>query len=102
MSTIPTIYADEMNLTEEKLYRWSFCYLHGAAEFEYDPVGGVAPDLFLVNTPMPEAAGSYPVIIRGESAVAVLAVRHGTMCGRVALVSDTEALTHALDVEAWA
>jgi len=101
---IPTIYPDEMNLTEEKLYRWSFCYLHGEAEFEYDPENGAAPDLFLVNQPMPTEAGSYPVTVRGLPAVAVIATRYSQehlLSGRVALVTDTEALTHALNVDAW-
>lgn len=101
MSRIPKLYDNnETSQTETKLYSWHFCYLHGDAEFEHADV----PDLFLANQPMPEAAGSYPVTVRGLPAVAVIASRHSQehlLSGRVALVSDTEALAHALDVEAW-
>ncbi len=102
MDTIPTLYAAEINLSDIELYRWSFCYLHGEAEFEYDAETSGAPDIFLANEPMPTEAGSYPCIVRGLPSVAIIAERYGTLCGRVALVSDTEALVHALDVEAWA
>lgn len=98
---LPTIYADEINLTVEKLYRWHFCYLHGDAEFQYDPENGSAPDLFLCDEPMPTEAGTYACEVRGLPAVAVITQRHGGLAGRIALVKDTEALTHALDTEAW-
>ena len=98
---LPILYT-ETDTTESQLYPWHFCYLHGDAEFRYDPENGSAPDLFLADEPMPVEAGTYACEIRGLPAVAVIAQRHGGLAGRVALVKDTEALTHALDVEAWA
>lgn len=102
MSNKPTINIYPETTSKNDMHRWPFCYLHGNAEFEYDEAeSGPAADLFVADAPMPEAVGNYLVFIGGEPAVAVLATRYNIVCGRVALISDTEALAHALDVEAW-
>ena len=74
---------------------WNWCYLHGKAE---DLLNF---DIFGADRPKPTEAGLYHVTIYGQDAIAVLEHRHGVLGGRVALVSDPEALAHALDVEAW-
>ncbi len=84
-----------------EMHRWQFCYLHGNAEFEYNQDSCSAPDIFIADAPMPETAGNYLVFINGEPAVAVIAMHYTTLSGRVALISDTEALTHALNENAW-
>ncbi len=91
------IFPDE---TADK-YRWQFCYLHGNAEFEYNPETGIAPDIFMADEPMPEQEGNYLVWIDGQPAVAVIAMHYNTLSGRIALISDTEALRHALDTKSW-
>jgi hypothetical protein len=91
--------------TDKGSYRWNYVYLHGGAEDlmagHYDAHNiGEAPDIFSSNQPMPEE-GNYVVTIFGVPAIAVIAKHHGILGGRIALLADTEALRHALDVEAW-
>ncbi len=90
---IPNIYPFDSNNIP-----WDYCYLHGEAEkiFNQD-----FSDLFTADMPMPQKAGSYPVLIDGIPAVAVIANRYGYLSGRVVLVSDTEALKHALNPDEW-
>lgn len=85
---------------------WSFVYLHGKAEdvMAYDnEVQGhdEAPDLFSANVPHPRKAGNYLVSVFDRPALAVIAEHHGMLAGRIALLSDSEGLAHALDVENW-
>jgi len=83
------------------MHRWQYCYLHGGAEFEYNPESSAAPDIFLADAPMPETAGNYIVFINDVPAIAVIALHHGILSGRVSLLSDTEALRHSLDEKSW-
>lgn len=86
---------------DDKLgYRWSFCYLHGDAEDALDPDGS-ASDIFTASESMPDEPGSYPCTINGKSAVAVIAMHYNKLGGRVAMVSDTVSLKHALTPEDW-
>lgn len=80
-------------------YRWSFCYLHGKAEDIMDQRG--APDIFTATEAMPDEPGSYYCTINGRHAVAVIAMHYERLGGRVALVSDIEALKHVLTPEDW-
>jgi len=79
---------------------WNFVYLHGKAECIMEQEQS-APDLFRANQTKPTQEGNYLCSINGELAVAVLAIRHGLLTGRVALLSDSEALKHALTPEDW-
>jgi len=81
-------------------HRWSFCYLHGEAEGVLNNTDD-APDIFTADAPMPEQAGTYACLINNQPAVAVIAERYGMLNGRVSLVSDTKALTHALTPKDW-
>lgn len=76
-------------------FRWSYCYLHGEAE---DMLGH---DVFVANKPMPTEEGAYMVEINGKTAIAVIAKHYGILSGRVALLSDKEALEHALNESEW-
>ena len=76
-------------------HRWSYCYLHGEAEDMF------SHDVFVANKPMPTEAGAYMVEINGKTAIAVIAEHYGILSGRVALLSDKEALEHALNESAW-
>lgn len=81
-------------------HRWAFCYLHGEAEDILNNMDD-APDIFTADVPMPTEPGSYTCLIDGHIAIAVIAERHGHLGGRVALVSDAKALTHALTPKDW-
>jgi hypothetical protein len=94
-----TPYANITHTYSAELHRWPYVYLHGDAEFPYNPEGD-APDIFLADAPKPEA-GNYLVIVRGEPALAVIAMHYGILCGRVALLSDTKAMKHILSVDDW-
>lgn len=85
---------------EERGYRWEFCYLHGTAEDVFNQPSN-EQDLFVASCQMPEQPGSYSCTIAGKAAVVMIGNHHGRLCGRVSLVSDTEALKHALDVSSW-
>jgi len=77
----------------DTMSRWSFCYLHGMAEYPWDnPEAG---DIFYADCKKP-SEGSHAVTIRGEQGVAVI---NADGSGRVVLVSDTLALKHALSGE---
>ena len=80
-------------------FRWSFCYLHGAAEDVLKTDG--AADIFTASEAMPDKPGSYPCTINDQPAVAVIGMHYGTLGGRVALVRDTVSLKHALTPEDW-
>jgi len=77
--------------------RWAWCYLHGEAEVLN------CHDVFMASVPKPTQAGNYLCQLQGAPVVAVLVNNsNGTLEGRLVLLSDTDALTHALDTEAWA
>ena len=96
---VPNLYAGVQ--LKKGTYVWHFCYLHGEAENVYS-AGDVSPDVFASDQPIPERAGSYPVLINGIPAVAVIAQHYGQLSGRVALSSDLPALQHATSPEDWA
>jgi hypothetical protein len=86
---------------------WSYVYLHGAAEdamaYHYQVQNiTTAPDIFGADAPKPVEEGNYLVSVLDRPALAVIAIHHGILGGRVALLSDTEGLAHALDVKSWA
>lgn len=83
-------------------HRWGFCYLHGKAEDVLPYSDDCAPDIFTASIPIPTKPGIYPCTIMGQKALAVLDIHLGRMGGRVALVSDTRSLEHALTPEDWA
>lgn len=77
----------------ETSQRWSFCYLHGMAEFADGEMSN--SDIFVADVPKPDA-GNYPVTVNGFDAIAVIRNVDGFISGRVALLSDTFALAHCL------
>lgn len=82
-------------------HRWAFCYLHGKAEDVLPLDNECAPDIFSASIPMPTEPGLYPCTILGQLAIAVVDCHYGSLGGRVALVSDTKSLEHALTSEGW-
>jgi len=97
-----TLFYDE---AEAGTHRWPFAYLHGKAEDVAQSKASedgeqVIPDIFISDTPMP-GEGNHLAYLYGEPVLAVIRQRHGILAGRVALLSDTEALKHALDVFSW-
>jgi len=76
----------------DDLHRWSFCYLHGMAEFDQSRANG---DIFLSDIRKPEQ-GNHPVLIRGEAGVAII---NADGSGRLVLLSDTLGLRHAISGE---
>ena len=78
-------------------HRWNYCYLDGEAEKVIDQY---PPDIFEADVPMPDE-GNHLVMIDGQPALAVIAEHRGTIGGRVALLSDSRALKHALTPEDW-
>lgn len=108
---------------EKSLHIWSFVYFHGEAERMNDKAfaeGGDAPDISIANEPMENymlmktwmgelavmglgvPVMALPCTVGGKPAVVVLAVRpYGPIGGRIALVSDVEAMRHAYDVANW-
>ena len=93
---------------DKDFHNWNWCYLHGAAEDvmngrldELEKAGkeaSHAPDIFYADQPMPLQSGSYPVLLYGQPATAVISThegRHGRkdeygghLSGRVYLNSD--------------
>ena len=97
---VPNLYAGSQ--IDKGVYSWHFCYLHGEAEGVFPEGNSCAPDIFASDQPMPEAAGSYPVLINGERGIAVIAEHYDRLGGRVVLISDLPALQHAARPEDWA
>ena len=107
--------SDEM----DKLHhRWPFVYLHGEAEDMNLPAweagGGAAPDICVADVPLDEAFKPTTVgetkelecTVNGLKAVAVLHNKNNGefgsyVQGRVSLISDPEALKHAMAVSDW-
>jgi len=81
-------------------HHWVLSYLHGKAE-DVPPPCDEAPDSFTASMPMPTEPGAYPCNLYGQPAVAVIGMHCGRLGGRVALVTDIDALKHVLDVAAW-
>ena len=91
----------------KECHYWHFVYIHGKAEKFMGELQNdnnwewSAPDLFISDKSMPVEPGEYPVEIYGNKAIAVLALRHGHMAGRVAFESDEIGLAHARKIEDW-
>lgn len=90
-----------------KLELWHFVYLHGQAEDvvrELQEANGwrwESPDLCVLDGPHSTKPGAYPVTVYGRPAIAVLANQFGLLGGRVALLTDPDALAHVIDPAAW-
>lgn len=88
------------------LHQWNFCYLHGKAECSHPKHLGT-DDRFYASVPVPTQEGEYLCELYGKRVVAVLRYSTWTidgkpcMCGRLALIDDTEALTHCYRNEDW-
>lgn len=112
---------------EKSLHIWPYVYFHGEAERMNDKAfaeGGDAPDISIANEPMENymlmktwmgelavmglgvPVMALPCTVGGKPAVVVLATRKSADSfaltgGRIALVSDVEAMRHAYDVANW-
>jgi len=85
---------------EPRMFRWDFIYLHGDAEMVWDQLEN-APDLFTADRAMPKEECNILCMIMDQPALAIVRNRHNRLCGRVALLSDTEGLKDILTPEEW-
>jgi hypothetical protein len=90
-------------------HRWHFCYLHGKAENHNEEVAEQngwewdAPDLFLVDEPMPRVGGNYIADLYGKEVVIVVAMHLGHLGGRAAINDPSlPCYKHAHSPEEWA
>lgn len=82
--------------SDEGLFHWPFCYLHGQAETIANEF-----DIFLSDKPMPTEPGEYMFVLKGWSGVMIIAKRHGIFEGRGYLIGDTESEKHCRNPEKW-
>jgi hypothetical protein len=85
---------------EANMFQWPYVYLHGNAELVYEQPRN-APDLFSADCAMPKQETNVFCMVGNEPALAVIRMHYGILGGRVALLSDTDALKHALTPEKW-
>jgi len=96
---VPNLYAGDA--LPKGAHRWGFCYLHGEAENVFPESDNSSPDIFTADQHIPARPGSYPVLIDGQPAIAIIAENHGSIEGRVVLIHDFKALQHACKPKDW-
>ena len=91
----------------EKVYRWSFVYLHGAAE-DWARTTSIARnleptafDIFVADSPVPEEKGLHLVNLYGHTGIANLQEFYNTTRGRVVLALDYDNHHYLTNPKTW-
>lgn len=84
--------------SDEGLFYWPFCYLHGQAETIANEF-----DIFLADKPMPTEPGEYMFMLNGWRGIMIISHEHLSpyLGGRGYLIGDIEAEKHCRNPKKW-